>query len=195
MKNKLTAILCLLAFILCFAGCGEEAETTLTGIVVSVDGTVVSLRKMDSQRQENAGSERPSRPESDERPTRPEGSEDFTRPEGFEPGDPNSPKPEGFRPGNLDETLPEGATAPERPAGGERPDFGGNRGDITEIDLAGAHISVEIDGGKASGTMEDITAGTFLTITLNEKGEAVSVLVSSGPGFGRGFRGADQPAA
>lgn len=37
------------------------------------------------------------------------------------------------------------------------------------VDIGDAHISVEIDGGKASGSMSDIEAGTFVTITMNGK--------------------------
>ena len=56
--------------------------------------------------------------------------------------------------------------------------------ETTDVDIANAHISVEIDGGKASGSMNDIKAGTFVTITMNGKGEATYVLVSSMEGFG-----------
>ena len=60
-------------------------------------------------------------------------------------------------------------------------------GETKQVDIANAHISVEIDGGKASGSMEDITAGVFVTITLNGKGEATYVLVSANSGFGGNF--------
>ena len=44
--KKLFAVICMIAFVLGMAGCGEKEEetTTLTGMVVSVDGTVISLR-------------------------------------------------------------------------------------------------------------------------------------------------------
>ena len=72
--------------------------------------------------------------------------------------------------------------------GGMRPGFGnfGEDMETTDVDLADAHISVEIDGGKASGSMDDIQAGTFVTITMNGKGEVTNVLVSSMSGFGSG---------
>ena len=44
-------------------------------------------------------------------------------------------------------------------------------------------ISVEIDGGRASGTMEDITVGSYVTLTINGKGKITNVLVSSRSGF------------
>ena len=56
------------------------------------------------------------------------------------------------------------------------------------MDISGAHIYLEIEGGKASGSMEDIKAGTFMTVTVNGKGEATYVLVSAQSGFA-GFGG------
>ena len=56
--------------------------------------------------------------------------------------------------------------------------------ETTEMDIGDAHISVEIDGGKASGSMEDLKAGTFVTITLNKKGKVTNVLVSFQSFFG-----------
>ena len=56
------------------------------------------------------------------------------------------------------------------------------------VDIGDAHISVEIDGGKASGSMDDIKAGTFVTITMNGKGEVTNVLVSPQSFFGGGNR-------
>jgi hypothetical protein len=90
-------------------------------------------------------------------------------------------------------TPPEGMTMPEN---GERPDFGGMGGmrpglsgfgegmETKDVDIAGARISVEIEEGKASGSMDDIKAGTLVTITMNAKGEATYVLVSSRSFFG-----------
>lgn len=57
-------------------------------------------------------------------------------------------------------------------------------GEATQIDIGNAHISVEIDGGKAGGSLEDITPGSFVTITRNSKGEVTNVLISSHSGFG-----------
>ena len=76
------------------------------------------------------------------------------------------------------------------------PNFGGNGGmgagsenfasdaETKDVDIGDAHISVEIDGGKASGSISDIEAGTFVTITMNGKGEVTNVLVSSQSFFG-----------
>ena len=190
MKRRFIAIL--MAFVLAatLGACGEEKETTLTGMVVSVEGTVISLVEMDTDSMGSMDFEGGKRPEM------PEGMEGF----------------EGFDPGAFDGTLPEGETFPQRgegempempqgmelpegmtmPENGEMPDFGGGSGgmgpgfgnfsedmETKAVDIAGAHISVEIDGGKASGSMDDIRAGTFVTVTLNGKGEATYVLVSS----------------
>ena len=61
--------------------------------------------------------------------------------------------------------------------------------DVTTLDIGEAHISVEIEGGKESGSMDNIQPGTFVTVTVNGKGKATYVLVSSQSFFGggRGF--------
>ena len=196
MKRKLIACLLVLALSAALAACGAGEETTLSGMVVSVDGTVISLVEMDGTMDgmDFAGGERPEMPE---------GMEGFQGFENFDPEDFAGSLPEGETmpqwdggemPGGM--TPPEGMTMPES---GEMPDFSGemaegmpgfgNLGENMEtkaVDIAEAHISVEIDGGKASGSMEDIRAGTFVTITLNSKGEASYVLVSSQAAFGGG---------
>lgn len=53
-----------------------------------------------------------------------------------------------------------------------------------QVDISKAHISVQIDGGKESGSLEDIKAGTYVTITISPKGEATYVLITSRSGFG-----------
>lgn len=190
MKRKLIAGLMAFLLAVTLAACGEEEETTLTGMVVSVDGTLISLMEMDTA---NMGS-------MDfavgERPEMPEGMEGFG---GFDPGQFDGTLPEGetipqWGGGEMPE-MPEGMEAPEgmtMPEGGEMPDFRGENGGMSpgfgnfgedmetrDIDIGNAHISVEIDGGKASGSMDDIQAGTFVTITMNSKGEVTYVLVSA----------------
>ena len=190
MKKKLVAILVALVMTISLAACGAGEETTLTGMVVSVDGTVISLMEMDTSNmggKDFAGGERPEMPEGMEGF---QGFEDLN-PEDFEgtfPDEGNFPQwgngempeiPEGME-------LPEGMTMPEN---GEMPDFGSMGGmgfgnfdsdaETKNVDIGDAHISVEIDGGKASGSMDDIKAGTFVTITMNGKGEVTNVLVSS----------------
>ena len=190
--KRIAAMLCLIAILLC--GCGGGEETTLTGMVVSVDGTQVTLISMDTNR-ERSRTERPEgvqeRPEGSA-PALPEGeavpqgggfSSFGSTPEGESPT-----VPEGEMP-----TLPEGETMPEgtRPA---MPEGGfGGRGqkgedsdmemETTTVDLADAHITVEFDGGKATGSMEDITKGSFLTITLIN-GKATNAVVTENSGFG-----------
>ena len=95
-----------------------------------------------------------------------------------------------------DFTMPEDGSMPD--FGGGVPNFGGNGGtgagfedfasdaETKDVDIGDAHISVEIDGGKASGSMDDIKAGAFVTITINGKGEVTNVLVSSRTSFGGG---------
>ena len=101
---------------------------------------------------------------------------DGTMPEDFDPESFSGPMPGGFGPGGSgDGKRPEGKDFPEM-------------GELTTVDLANAHISVEFDGGRDSGSMDNITPGAYVTITLSGKGEATYVLVSSMFGFG-GFSG------
>ena len=191
MKKKLVAIFVAFVLTISLAACGAGKETTLTGMVVSVDGTVISLIEMDADIDFAGG----------ERSEMQEGMEGFG---GFDPGEFDGTLPEGetfpqWGEGEMPE-MPEGMEHPEGmtvPENGEMPDFGGENGgmrpgfgnfsedmETTDVDIANAHISVEIDGGKASGSMDDIKTGTFVTITMNGKGEVTNVLVSSQSFFG-----------
>lgn len=198
MKRKILAICMVFLMAVSLAACGDGEETTLTGMVVSVDGTVISLIEMDTS---NMGGMDFS---SGEMPQMPEGMEGF---EDFNPEDFEGTLPEGgnfpqWGDGEMPEdfTIPEDFTMPEDGSmpdfGGGMPNFGGNGGmgagfenfvsdaETKDVDIGDAHISVEIDGGKASGSMDDIKAGTFVTITMNGKGEVTNVLVSSQTSFG-----------
>ena len=202
MKQKLVAILVVFVMTLSMAACGAGEETTLIGMVVSVDGTVISLMEMDTS---NMGGKDFAE---GERPQMPEGMEGFQGFGDWDPEDFEGTMPEGgnfpqWGEGEMPE-MPEGMTPPEgmtMPEDGQMPDFGGKNGgmrpgfgnfgedtETKDVDIANAHISVEIDGGKASGSMDDIKAGTFVTITMNGKGEVTNVLVSSMSGFGGGRR-------
>ena len=165
MKCKLVLLLLGISAVLCMSSCGKAEETTLTGMVISIDGTVVSLQEFDSEMMEMSDEEILSMPSD---------AEGFAE---FESGD--------FG-GSMPTDLPEGSDIPELPADAEVPDFDSFNAEVesTMIDLADAHITVEFDGGKATGSMEDITVGTFLTITLDGDGEATKVVVSSVRGFG-----------
>ena len=206
------AILLAFAMAATMVACGEKEEetTTLTGMVVSVDGTVIKLMEMDTA---NMGGGRGENSGDSQRPSMPANMEGFdpeqfggTMPEGFDPE--NLPEGfEGFNPGDLSGELPEGETWPqgerptmpengEMPEGATMPENGGmgfgfgnfaSDAETKEIDIGNAHISVEIDGGKASGTIEDIKAGSFVTLTLNGDGEVTNVLVSQSR-FGGGNR-------
>ena len=189
MKRRWMTVIPALALVLTMTACGAEKETTLTGMVTAVDGTVISVVEMGADMQ-------------GERPSMPEGMEDFTIPEDFDPSNPDRTPPEGFDPGNFGGQMPNGGEIPEMPTGEGMPEmpngqgmpnFGdmsgmlGNMGEAKSIDIANARISVEIEEGKASGSMEDVKPGAFVTITLNGKGEATAVLVSASSGFGGRF--------
>ena len=220
MKKKIVAILVAFVLVLSLAACGAGEETTFTGMVVSVEGTVISVVEMDSSSMGEmnfSDGEMPQMPEGmegiqgfgsfdpesfdgtlpegesfpqrgdGERPQMPEGMEDFdpesfdgTMPEGMEGFQGFG----GFDPESFDGTMPEDMTLPE--GGMSNFENFASDGETREFDIGNAHISVEIDGGKASGSMDDITAGTFVTVTLNGKGEVTNVLVSSRTGFGGG---------
>lgn len=225
MKRKIVAWACLLAVAFAVVGCAKketaEQTTTLTGMVVSVEGTVVNLMEIGavSGGQGNWGGQRPSggtqmpeggfnMPEGDftmpeggfnpedfygQMPeggfTMPEGMEGFTRPEG------DFTMPEGgFNPEDFNGQMPEGMTRPEggsRPEGG-RPESGNGEAvqmQTTAVDLKNAHISIQDGDIKAAGSISDIKPGSMLTITLNSKGEATEVLVTSTSRFGGVFDG------
>ena len=216
MNRKVFAIILAAVMVLTMAACGsqEAEETTLTGMVVSLDGTTLSLVEMDSMGSIDI-------PQGE----RPEGMENFQGFGGFNPGDFDGTMPEsmeGFNPEDFDGTMPEGmegfggfggfvpgdfdGTMPEgmedfnpedlagmMPQRGERPEgFGGMGGfagafsaaETKTVDIASAHISLEIEGGKASGSLEDLKPGSFVTITINGKGQATYVLISAQSGIG-----------
>ena len=195
MKRKFIVFLMIFALAATLAACGGGKETTISGMVVAVDGTVISLMEMDG----NMGGRDF---EKGERPEMPEGMDGFQGFGDFNPEDFDGTFPEGgsfpqWGEGEMPEmpegmTPPEGMTMPENgqmpDVGGERPGFGNFGGDMEtkDLNIAQAHISVEIDGGKASGSMDDIVPGTFVTLTLNGKGEVTYVLVSTQLGFGGG---------
>ena len=203
MKHRLWLGVCALALILASVGCGKGEETTVSGMVVSVEGTVVSIMDMDSVNIEISEEGMPERPENF-KPEEfdgkmPEGfnPEEFDgeMPEGFNPEEFEGEIPEGFNPEDFDGEMPEGFNPEEFDGempedfegkmpggfGGGMPNMGENLEDVetTEYDIADAHISVEIDGGKESGSMDNITRGTMVTITLDKKGNATYVLVTS----------------
>ena len=185
----------MLSLILASVGCGKGEETTVSGMVVSVEGTVISIADMDSADIEIKEGEMPG----DFNP------EDFEgqMPGGFNPGNFNPKDFDGEMPEGFDGEVPEDfnpedfdGEMPERPEdfnpedfegempegfGGGRPGMGVDLEDIetTEYDIADAHISVEIDGGKEAGSMDSITRGSMVTITLDKKGNATYVLVTS----------------
>ena len=190
MNRKIIAILLVLALAVSLTACGGGEETTVSGMVVSVDGTVISLMEMDGQ----MGGGRFPGGENGEMPTLPEGMEDFNpedmenfpRPEGMEDFDPEKMEDFNFEDFNP-EDMPEGfGPSGEMPPEGERPEMGSFEGmvEATTLDIANAHISIEIEGGKESGTLNDIVPGTMVTVTVSPKGEATYVLVSQSMGFG-----------
>ena len=208
MKRKIITLLMILALAVTLVACGGGKETTLTGMVVAVDGTVISLMEMDTSKMGGKDFAE------GERPEMPEGMEGFQGFGDFNPEAFDGTFPEGgsfpqWGDGEMPEgmTPPEGMTMPENgqmPDFGEgMPDFGGNGGmgfgfenfasdaETKELDIGDAHISVEIDGGKESGSMDNIKAGAFVTVTMDGKGKVTYVLVSSRTGFGGGPRPAN----
>lgn len=188
--KKILALSLAFALVFVLAACGEEAgeETTVSGMVVSVEGTVIQL--MDTSNMGSPG-QGGNRGEGDsQRPTVPEGfdPENFQRPEG-------ETRPEGERP-----TMPEGEI-PTRPEGENRPQgasggrFNMEGVETQSIDIANARIAREIDSGKESASLGDIQPGILVTVTLNSKGEATYVLITS-TGFGGtgGFGGNRRPS-
>ena len=197
-----------LAMLLAFSliACGEEETTTLTAMVVSVNGTVLTVVETDADAQAQEGDM-----------TMPSGMGDFSgfSGEGFTPwGDgtmPDGATMPSFDGENMPQfdgsnmpSLPEGETMPSfdrenmpQFGGGNFPGFGGefdgtqpnmenfaSDAEKKEIDIGQAHISVEIDGGKATGSIEDIQPGVFVTITMDGDGNVTNVLVSQRTGFG-----------
>ena len=242
MKVKIIGILLILAMMFTMWGCGEEKTTTLTGMVVSLDGTTLSVIETDGTTLNRGDGDRT-------RPTGEDGSIDFSQMfggnfdpsnmEGFDPGsmggfdpgsmgdfipgsmggfDPNNM--EGFDPESFGGSFPQGGEKPtwgegEMPEGfmpgeggftpgegGFTPgeggfSFGGGKGtfdpsamgidgETKTVDITNAHISVDNNGTKESGTTENLTPGAIVTITLNKKGEATYILVTS---TGRRFGG------
>lgn len=195
MKQKIAAILMVLVMLTSLAACNKGEDTTLTGMVVSVDGTVISLVQMDGE----MGNMNPG---SGEMPQMPGGMGGFGGFGDFNPEDFGDFNPEDFEgmflgggdfsqwgEGEMPE-MPEGMEIPEDMT---MPSFSGGDFDFDsivsdaetkEVDIGDAHISVEIDGGKASGSISDIQAGVFVTITMNAKGEVTNVLVSSRSSYG-----------
>ena len=166
MKTKIFAILTIAAMVFSLAACGAAEsggeETTISGMVISVEGTTVTLLETN-------------------------GNMSFggNRGEGGNFGGFNGELPEGM-------TMPEGGFQwdGEMPEGMTRPEGGApivdsslaNISTIT-VDIANAHISVQTDGVKAGGTMEDIKAGTMVTITMKDN-KVTNVLVTSQNSFG-----------
>ena len=192
MKRKVFAALLAALLLVTLTACGEGEETTVTGMVTAVEGTVLTIVEMDGSRGGGEG-------EKGQMPSF-EGF-DGQLPEGFDGTMPNGEDfPQRGENGEMPE-LPEGETMPSMPENGERPSFEGDEGQMpdmdsftegmetTRIDIGDAHISVETDGVKASGSLSDIKAGVFVTITKNGKGEVTGVLVTSMSGFGGGFGG------
>ena len=165
MKKVMTGIV-LLAMMLELAACAKSEAVTVSGIVMSVDGTKVALMEMTDISARG------------EHPDMPQGGENFdpgsfgsNMPENFDPEN----MPEGFERGDFDpENMPEGFTD-----GAKLPE-----GETIEIDIADAHISVEVDGVREGGSLDSLRPGASVTITLDKKGKATSVIVSTMSEFG-----------
>ena len=222
--KRYIALLLVLAVCTLFSACSGAATTvdettTLTGIVVNIEGSTISIIEMDSADADGGFGNRPSMPsDSDmredfdpgkfdgERPERPDGE---GAPQGGDGEAPERPDGEGMpqfndgeRPERPDgEEMPQGGGRPVSGSdmhgfGGKRPDFDGERpvsgsdmhgfggmrpdfeGKTTDLDIGSAHITVEADGVKETGSLESIRRGSFVTVTINPKGEVTNVLVA-----------------
>ena len=199
-----------LVLVLTMAACGkkaEEATTTVTGMVTAINGSVISLVEMDSNNM--GGGTRPSMPENMEGFENFEGFEGFEggknpwgegeMPDFGEGQMPQRPQ-NGERPhmptgedGEFSGFTPFGDGQMPNFEGGEIPNFDGSKmpdmgdfeidGEVTEIHIGNAHITVEEDGVKATGSLSDLKVGSFVTITKNEKGEVTNVLITASSGF------------
>ena len=171
MTKKLTALICILALGLCITACkNEEAqETTLTGMVVSVDGTVISLREMEASGEGRGNGERP------------EGM-----PEGFNPGNFGGSMPEGFDPESFDGTLPEDfdpeSFSGEMPEGFEN--FAGFSGMTGNFDVSSLTFGTETkiyiipESLKiGDGDYTSLKAGDVIMIMLDDNDSVTSVSV------------------
>lgn len=184
MKRKGLALLLTVILLLVLTACGKKEETTVRGMVTAVEGTVVSIVEMGGNRGDMDF----------EKGERPEGF-DGTMPNGedFPQWDENGEMPlfEGWD-GQTPPTDEDGQLQkPSGDSGDEFPKMGNmmENMETTQVDIGDAHISVEADGVKAGGTLEDIKAGVFVIITKNGKGKVTNVLVTEMSGFGGGFRG------
>ena len=204
MMRKVMAVLVALVMTGILAACGAGEESTLTGMIVSREGTKISLMEMDTANMSGMNFGKGGNFEL------PEGMEGF---QGF--GDFNMEDFAGMMPGNGSFPQWGSGEMPQMPEGmpgnGEMPSFGGNMPNFgggmpsfgggnggmgsgfenfasdvetKELDIGDAHISVEIENGKESGSLEDLTPGAFVTITVNGRGKVTYVLISS-----RGFFG------
>ena len=210
MKNKLLLLLLALILAVSFTACGGGEETTVTGIVVSIEGTTVSLMEFDG---EMSAENMPQRFEGEEMPDmkgfgnfnpedmegfdfenmNPEDLKDFDFEnmdpedlENFDFGNFNPKDMENFNPEDFAGKMPEGAEMPERPSGGNM--FGGMISQLegvetTEVEIGNAHISLEYNGVKEGGSINDVTVGSYVTVTMNSKGEATRVVISSMAGM------------
>ena len=61
----------------------------------------------------------------------------------------------------------------------EMPFENGGFGESREFDLKNAEILIEYQGGRVTGSIEDISVGSILSIELDEEDNAVKVLVMS----------------
>lgn len=200
--RKIVTLICVFVCIFLTACSGNEQKnetTTLSGMVISVDGTKIEIVETSS---ENSG--RPSgnfnggnfSSEDFEKfnPENLEGFENFN-PEDFANGNfENMPEgmpqmPNGdfsFDPENMPEGMPQRPEGSALPEGSARPDFSEQMENMEgkTVDVSNAHISVEIENGKEEGSISDITVGSFVTVTLDKDSNVTNVLVSKSSGMG-----------
>lgn len=177
MKKQIVAVVSalVLSSALAFTTCGKETETTFTGIVMRIDGSTLYLQEYDSESAANTTFTMPSVENTD-------GSESFN-PGNFNPGDINI---EDFNSEDFEGKIPNMSDFTEQFSNFDTSAITQNidESELVSYDITDAHISVEIDDGKAAGTLDDISIGSIITVTYNSKGKVSNVLVSSSSAFG-----------
>ena len=105
MIRKIGAVLISLLLLLSLAACGDEEETTISGMVVSVEGSIISLAEMNVEDMEFSF---------ENMPQMPEGMESFEEFENFDPSRFEGEFPGGENFPNIGSgEMPEDMTIPQ----------------------------------------------------------------------------------
>lgn len=206
--KRVAATLCAAALLFSLAACGGQEETaavdysntTLTGQVTKIDGTVLTLKlgTLTEQEQPAPEQEQPSEsPPSAGNDGTSEKSEDGTPPEPKETGEHpaasnNGEAPEKPEDGTVPDGAQEGNTVPEAPSGGTSLSFTAGE-ETAEIDINGATITRDGSDETAALDSTDIAVDDIVVITVGEHNAvdtvAIQTLHSERENSGFGFSG------